>query len=547
MCHPGESRDPGQAALLRVDPGFRRDDVPAGASRGSGRRRDDVLLRRPPARPHNAGLAPPQPPLPEPHHPTPFVATWTLADVVDFEHFLANDDADPSRDRQWFDERIAPVLGDAAHDRRRAFRAWLDLQRERQAGAPTPGQRLQQTLSLLSGTAVVLGTLLGAALAGTWLAQAGDEPVNAPLFWAATVGVQCLLLAIAAIAWPLRRGAAGGLRAAVQSLIVAAGAAMRRLPGERRDALRATLARLAARSDRHAGLLGAPAAALLQRFALAFNAGLLVAMLALHLPLVDLRFGWQSTYPIDASQMHRAVQWVAAPWHWAVPQAQPRPDEVAATRFARGQPAHTLPPDAARAWWPFLVLSIACYGVVLRGALWAALVLVQRRRLRATAFDDPAAHALWRRLAGPLVRTEGGGAPLPAGSGGSASARPAHDCTVLVAQDLREDDDRLRTMLASGFGCAASGWHRIAIDDRSASAPLLGQIAARRPPSILVVAPAERDPIVAVAQLLRAVVQAAAPGADVLLLLAAGDDARLAIWRRFVQIQRLPIGVEALR
>ena len=520
-----------------LDPGFRRDDT----------RWDDALPRRPPDRPHNARLALPPYPLPDQPHPTPFVATWTLADVVDFEHFVATDDADPVRDRQWFDQRIAPALGDAAHDRRRVFRAWLALQRERHAGATTPGQRLQQTLSLLSGTAIVLGTLLGATLAGTWLARAGDEPVNAPLFWAATVGLQLLLLAIAAIAWPLRRGAAGGLRGAVQSLMVAAGAAMRRLPGERRDALRATLARLAARSDRHAGLLAAPAAALLQRFAVAFNAGLLVAMLALHLPLVDLRFGWQSTYPIDASQMHRAVQWIAAPWHWAVPQAQPRPDDVAATRFARGQPAHSLPPDAARAWWPFLVLSIACYGVVLRGALWAALVLVQRRRLHSTAFDDPAAHALWRRLAGPLVRAEGGDAQLPAGIGAAAGPRPAHDCTVLVAEELREDDDRLRTMLTSGFGCAASGWHRIAIDDRSASAELLRDIADRRPPSILVVAPAGRDPIVAVAQLLRAVVQAAAPGADVLLLLSAADDARLAIWRRFVQIQRLPIGVEALR
>jgi hypothetical protein len=206
-----------------------------------------------------------------------------------------------------------------------------------------------------------------------------------------------------------------------------------------------------------------------------------------------------------------------------------------------------LPADAARAWWPFLVLSIACYGLLLRAALWLSIALAQRRRLQALRFDDPAAHALWRRLAGPLVRAEGGAAQLPAGTATAAPRSPVGDCVVLVALELSGDDDSLRASLHTRFGCVPSAWRRIALDDRAASAPALAEIAARRPlpASVLIVAPAQRDPIVAIALMLRAVAQAAAPGAELLLLLTAADEARLAIWRRFVQIQHLPIGVEA--
>jgi len=108
-----------------------------------------------------------------------------------------------------------------------------------------------------------------------------------------------------------------------------AGALLRRMPGEGRNAVQAALGRLALRRQAYGPLLAAPAVALAQRFALAFNLGLLGAMLVLHLPLVDLRFGWQSSYPIRPAQMHAAVQALAAPWGWALPQAQPTEAEVA--------------------------------------------------------------------------------------------------------------------------------------------------------------------------------------------------------------------------
>jgi hypothetical protein len=486
-------------------------------------------------------------------------AAWTLADAVDFEFFLAGDAAQEGGG-------TAPPGMPAMGSRRDLFLAWVRLQRSRPAAGPTPGQQLQRGEAMLAALALGLGLVLGAALAGVWLAGSDAQPVNAPLFWAATVGVQLLLLALGTVGWLWRRRlgraaarAGGGWHALLQALISIAGRLGPRLPAERRHALRAALGRLAARRDAYGGLLARPAVALAQRFGLAFNAGLLFAMLVLHLPLVDLRFGWQSTYPITAAQMHRAVQAVAAPWRWAWPQAQPGADDVAATRYSRGQAAATLPADAARAWWPFLALSIAVYGLLLRGALLLGLRFAQRQALARLRFDHPEANALWRRLAGPLLRAQGGeGAPpaLPANATGAAPAAPpglhaAGDCVALVAQDLAQNpafgEHALQSALRQRFGWTLAGLHHAAIDDRAAASAQWSELAARqpRPAALVIVAPAQRDPIVAVALFLRAALQAAGPGVETLLLLVDADPQRLALWRRFVQAQRLAIGVEA--
>jgi hypothetical protein len=484
---------------------------------------------------------------------------WTLADVVDLEHYLAQpaapDEAGSLRRHLPAPWQMAAGPVDPAA-RRRLLHAWVEWQRGLQAdGGGSPGQRLQRSLQELSAAAWLLGLLAGGSLAGLWLSAGTGTPVNAPLFWVAAVGLQILLLLLAllGVAWRGRARWSGGWA----WLIAVAGRLGSGLHGTQRAALQATLGRLARRQDSLHGLLAWPAVALAQRFAVAFNIGLLLAMLALHLPLVDVRFGWQSTYPISAAQMQQAVHAVAAPWRWAWPQAQPTLDELRATRYAPGQPAHTLPAQAARAWWPFLAASVAGYGLLLRAAWLLLAGLAQRRRLARLPLDHPEALALWRRLAGAPVQAAAGLAQLPApGPLPAATAPAAGPCTALVAQELAWPDEAVRTAMQARFG-PLLGLHRLPVDDRSAAAALAPELAAgpQRPAWVLVVVPAARDPIVAVAQCLRAVLQAAGPGREVLVLLvpeappsgpdAAIDPRRVAIWQRFAQIQRLGLTVEA--
>jgi hypothetical protein len=500
--------------------------------------------------------------LPRTHRPddkrAPPYRGWTEADVLDFEYHLqlardgASDDG-LDADRDALAGLLAPEASGGASARRELFRAWLELRRHNAASeAPSPGQLYTQGERLLRSLAWMLGLLLGAGVAGIWLSQATGAPVNAPLFWAGTVGLQLLLLLALLVGWVWRRrlAAADGLHAALEMLIARAGRLLTRThPGETRDALRAAMAKLTQGGAAQRALLLTPAAALAQRFAIAYNAGLLLAMLALHLPMVDLRFGWQSTYPVDAARAHAVVQVLSAPWSWAAPQAMPRLDAIAATRYSQGQPAYTLPAEAAHAWWPFLVASVLVYGLLPRLLLLLVLRLGQRRRLAGLRFDQPAAHALWRRLHGPLFNARLDTAELPSGDA-SPSAMPAvhaGDCVLLIDQEATLDVGALRRDLSHRAGWQVKLMHPVAIDNRVAADLRLAELAALqpRPAGVVVALPAARDPIVAVALFLRALMRAAGPGVEVLLLLVGADAQRLQIWRRFAQIQGLALNVEA--
>ena len=532
---------------------------------------------------------------------------WTLADVIDFEHALAK--LRPSG----FEAQPA-VAASPGSDRRALLLAWVRQQRATASAASSPGEAFVAGLAAVSVLACGAGLLSGFGLAGGLLAYPGAAPVNAPLFWAMTVGWQLLMLLIVGAAWCWQRGvgrvhSAQGVpgAGASQSLVwtpvrmpvrmlvrhaaLAWGRALHHLPGERRATLRAAVALAVSRTVRHGPLLASATLAPLQRFGVALNIGLLAAMLAVHLPLVDLRFGWQSSYPITPGQMHGAVQALALPWRWLLPGAQPDVAAVAATRYSPGQSASDLAAAPARAWWPFLALSVACYGLLLRGLLLAWTRRLHRRQLAALAFDQPEAMALWRRLMlapsaeasiqhpGPPLGTpfeaQAGTASLPAWQPVAPLPLPHQGrCVLLVSDDLADnllddhsddhsdtrlddppsdvqpDAERLRHTLLQRFGWTVSARRRLSLDDRHAAADTLAalQSMAERPVAVAVLAPAERDPIVAVAQCLRAVVQAAGAGVETrLLLLATEPDAsaeRLQLWQRFLQIQRLPIGVE---
>ncbi len=487
--------------------------------------------------------------MPEP------VAAWTIADLADFEQLLASPSS-VDEDRRLYETRVRPRVDAAAlNDRRTVFRAWLQARRDEAALSAGASYELGRR-SLRAG-AVALGFFGGAALAGSLLAPGGGEPVNALMFLLWTVGLQALLLALAALGWALGRFGVdlAPLRAMVAGALSAATRSMRRLGASRRDALHAALAKLHQRGRLRGGLLKWPAIILMQQFAVAFNLGLLGAMLLVHLPFAELRFGWQSTYDIEPQHVHRAVTVIAAPWSGFAPGARPSLDEIRATRYAQGQGALTLASGAARSWWPFLVLAITCYGLLLRALLLAAAVGALRRQLRTIDFTDPDSNALWRRLRGSLVLTRGGTAVLPAGSGPAPreAPSPGEPCFVLLSEEMTLSDERLRNALQGRFGWQLAQAVPVRIDDRHAAAGVLPALrqGPRMPSAVVVVAPAGRDPIVAVANFLRAVAAAAAPIEVVVLLCGdtrgdapSVDEERYAIWRRFIAIQQLDVGLE---
>ena len=90
--------------------------------------------------------------------------------------------------------------------RKEIFRAWLEARRSQSSEAPPPGEYFLaawQTLGALSAAAgIALGISVAAAVLLTYR---GDEPVNVGWFFACTVGVQWLILAVVLAIWLLRR------------------------------------------------------------------------------------------------------------------------------------------------------------------------------------------------------------------------------------------------------------------------------------------------------------------------------------------------------
>jgi hypothetical protein len=146
---------------------------------------------------------------------------WTLVDVIDFENEIGAAPATPPELRNLVVSRSRGLDGTVA--RRVGLKVWLD------------GVRSESTGAKFMGALGLVGSLLALAMFAAGFsgvlgmvdrARAG---VHVTLFLAILIGGQWLLLALAAVAWLVRRRAAEGF-SMVQAL---AGRLARRIAGEK--------------------------------------------------------------------------------------------------------------------------------------------------------------------------------------------------------------------------------------------------------------------------------------------------------------------------
>ena len=488
--------------------------------------------------------------------------SWRIADVIDFEWFLAEDgDLDDSalraRDRQIF-EKISAT--GQPQTRKEIFRAWLEARRGQSLEAPPPGEYFLaawQTLGALSAAAgIALGISVAAAVLLTYR---GDEPVNVGWFFACTVGVQWLILAAVFAIGLLRRTTHllegfHPLRTLLSALLWSLSTAFHRLPGERRERIRAKLMGIRRRSDVFS-LMVWPLLMITQIFGVFFNVGVLIALL---LPLGrDVAFGWQSTLTTSPEAVSKLVSSIAAPWSF-LPNAHPTAEQVVQSRFSYSEGIHSLSLPAMTSWWPFLFYATFFYGFLVRLALliWCGLSL--RAALGRFSFDHANSSALFRRLTGPTIQ----GHPETAGLQVPASF-PVFDhtasgsCLALVANELELPEGEIENGLIAGFGWQLSRpVLSVRIDDPGGNGAALERIAREAPTlaGIAVLIGARRAPIRAIALVLRKVLEAAGGKIEVLVLLTgsrdsdlrepAGTTDQLRTWRNFLAIHDLRLGLE---
>ncbi len=484
---------------------------------------------------------------------------WTIADLLDFEYLLATDaEMNEARLRERDQSLVVPDPGPRPLDRHTLFRRWLEARR-RSTADPLPGEYFRTGWQTLLTLAALVGTGLGISLTAGLLHYRGEEPVNVAWFFAATVGVQLLLLTSALVIWLLRRATGvfddfRPLQALLTTALQGLSAGLRRLPGEQRDRLRTFLSTLRHRREIYGSLTAWPLLVVTQLFGVCFNVGVLATLL-LHVALSDVAFGWQSTLRTSPGEAYQLVSAVAAPWSFA-PHPHPTFDQVVASRFAYSSGIQPLSAAAMASWWPFLCYAVAGYGLLVRTLLLGWATVKGRRALAAIKFDHHGCNALYRRLAGPLIHAgaEGPALEIPAPAG-HAQTHAAGVCFALVAAEIALEPAQFAETLRQRYGWQLRETRPVPVDHPSGSRPALAELEKAAPTlaGVAVLVPARRPPIKAIALFLQQTVRAAGPRVEVLVFLigrregdgfTAVSDEDFAHWRNFNAIHGLHLGLE---
>jgi hypothetical protein len=490
--------------------------------------------------------------------------SWNLDDLLDFEWMLARDRSAGDEELQKRDyairRKIAEHSPEIARDRRAMFHAWLDAQREEMMTTSLPGDCFNSGWQTLVTIAGLVGLGLGGSVVAGLLHYHTAEPVNVSWFLALTVGVQMLVLIVALLLGLIHATTNWftefrPLRALLTGITWATSAGLRRLPAEQRDPIRATLAVIRRKREIYGSLAAWPFLVVTQIFAVAFNIGIL-ATLGTHLAFANLHFQWESTLVQSPPAAYEIVSALSLPWSGFAPEATLTQAQIEdshnidSVRFRQMLETNDPKLRSLIAWWPFLCVVVFVYGLLVRGALLVFAAIQWRRSLGKLRFDHADANALWRRLSGPLVTAPPEAEPVrvPSSTEPEGKHHSAGPCAVLIARELNLDRAALRAHLARRFGWEMGPTWPVKIDNRQESSSALRELRDSIPQvaGVVVVAPIERDPIVAIGLFLKDVLGASGADPEVVLLLAGPPemDGRLQFWRNFNAIQGLHLGLE---
>jgi hypothetical protein len=377
----------------------------------------------------------------------------TLANLIDLEAQLARDRAaDPGA----LAERDRAVLPDAAVDpggRAALLARWLDALGTRDRAALRPGRAVAGALRGLRTALAFAGLVLGWGAGTALTSYGGGHPVNVWNFLLVLVGVQVLLLGLLVASFFLPLAAIGApalglLRGAVAALYPRFAARALGDGAARADEWRRLWHRVRTRRSLYHAVEPWLLLSVTQAFGVAFNVGVLAAVLRL-VVFTDVAFGWSTTLvELDAPRFHALVRAVAWPWRSVWPEAVPTEALVEATRYSRLEGTYAIAgagrsasPDLVGGWWPFLVAAVLVYGLLPRALLLAVAHAGAARVLARLPHDDAEVARVVARLTAPHVdarapRPEAAADRPARGAEPGPSPASAAPCAVVLWRDV---------------------------------------------------------------------------------------------------------------
>ncbi len=350
---------------------------------------------------------------------------WNIEDLIDLEFFLNQDNSEDLDYLATRDRKIYTELSSATQESTppQLLRDWLAFRREIQCQEDgeiaLPGRTWQETLYLFFGVAFFAGLFSGGGLAFSFLSYSGKEPVNVAAYFTVFVFAQAILFLLLA-------GSAFFRRIQRKNLIEASllyrllhrlftGILHKIMSGVQRKTSQKVSAETRLKwsaysrsikqiRQRYGLLFLRPFFLVVQVFGVCFNTGVLAATLFKVIG-VDLAFGWQSTLQVTPASVHKLVHWVALPWSWLPKSFIPTLSQIEGSRLVLKDGIYHLLNADLTSWWPFLCLSVLCYGLLPRLALLIIVSSQQYRDLARLDFQQGYFRQTLHRMCTPQVST----------------------------------------------------------------------------------------------------------------------------------------------
>jgi Protein of unknown function (DUF2868) len=355
--------------------------------------------------------------------------TWRIPDFLDLEYFFAGDKrlaeeqgeaSFRERDRGLYLHTIGGEDGDSKPDREWLIYRWLQERRrgenEEQGGqALLPGRMWYELYGLFWSLFSFLAFAAGGGICYSYLSYSGEQPVNVSLFFLVFVAFQLLLLLMLPVGWFLRKIQGLDLRDSLLLSLVNKGlnrllfkirkSGFDKIGSQRKQQFATSFAAVQVRGKGYGSLFFWPLFLLFQLFGIAFNFGVLGALLV-KVASSDLAFGWQSTIQLSSEFVARWVQMIALPWSWFMDGSYPSFAQIEGSRMVLKDGFYHLASADLVSWWPFLCLAICCYCLLPRIILFIFGSMARKRSLAAVSFSRAEHNQLQHRLLTPRLKTQ---------------------------------------------------------------------------------------------------------------------------------------------
>lgn len=387
---------------------------------------------------------------------------WTIRDLIDLTFFFHLDkEADQGqlhkRDRSIY---LAEKAEGVAEDTDNLLHRWLRQRRSdifADLGGKSPGSIVHDALALLTAILLSVGLISGLTAGISFFSYSGTTPVNVFHFLFIFIFSQLVLFFFLIFSAILRLAGKQQLPSVIFLMYGTlmnffstrfARPMLKKLSAEHRVTCEQTLGLIQKNRSSYGQLFYWPLFTLSQMVMIAFNTGLLSATL-FRIVTSDIAFGWQSTVQLTSHALYRAVQILATPWAWLIPELHGYPtlSEIEGSQIVLKDGIYHLATRNLISWWPFLILCLVFYTLLPRILLLLLSKYRQYRALQGFKTGEPESLRLVKRMTTPYMSTQAD--PVEHRTSGSRlsdehqdqqtfSPTPDHLLTLLLPADIKQ-------------------------------------------------------------------------------------------------------------